>query len=566
MLACTPCPHFPIFPTKKVTKTKHTLIKIKGMLKKYFALAVAIAATIIFMGGIFSPAQSQLPGLEELDLIPRQLFKSNAADPIVPACIRLDGRCLFKVAAPESEISQRVSDIEERLRDVRHTYLGTKEANLEIRPIEVGALEDIYALADEDEDEEIRLITITVPDAELQGVDVTTRAKQVVEDLEFGLKRAQQERESSYLIRQGVVTGGILLIIVVLCWLISLRERYLQHSKEQLQSASQIPAQPISTQLTTRQDWNFKEIQIRLLELGEFLLLAGGSLYILGLFPYTRTLQVAILATFKIPFRIGLAILGTYLTIRLIYVLISKFAAAIADNALLVPEPTPRLQLRISTISRVTKGITPVTCVITGTIIALAWLGVDIAPLLAGAGIIGVALSFASQNIIKDALNGFLIILEDQFAVGDVITVGDMGGLVENMNLRITQLRDGEGRLITIPNSEIKVVANHSNGWSRADVSLPISYDTDIDKALALINQVAQDMDADTVWQEQILEPPQVLGIDSFGDRGVIIRIWLKTQTLKQWEVAREYRRRLKIALDTAGIPIPILQTKLITE
>ncbi len=534
------------------------------MLKKYVALAVAIAATIVLMGGIFSPVQSQLPGLEELDLIPRQLFKSNAADPIVPACIRLDGRCLFKVAAPESEISQRVSDIEERLRDVRHTYLGTKEANLEIRPIEVGALEDIYALADEDE--EIRLITITVPDAELQGVDVTTRAKQVVEDVEFGLKRAQQERESSYLTRQGLVTGGIVLVMVALWWLISLRERHLQRSKEHLQSASQIPAQPISTQLTTRQDWNFKEIQIRLLELGEFLLLAGGTLYILGLFPYTRTLQVAILATFKIPFRIGLAILGTYLTIRLIYVLISKFAAAIADNALLVPEPTPRLQLRISTISRVTKGITTVTCVITGTIIALAWLGVDIAPLLAGAGIIGVALSFASQNIIKDALNGFFIILEDQFAVGDVITVGDVGGLVENMNLRITQLRDGEGRLITIPNSEIKVVANHSNGWSRADVSLPISYGTDIDQALALINQVAQDMDADTVWQEQILEPPQVLGIDSFGDRGVIIRIWLKTQTLKQWEVAREYRRRLKIALDIAGIPIPILQTKLITE
>ncbi|MGB3693966.1 MAG: mechanosensitive ion channel family protein [Spirulinaceae cyanobacterium] len=532
------------------------------MLKKYFTLAMAIAATIILMGGIFSPVQSQLPRLDNLNLIPYQLFKPSTEDPIVPACIRLDGRCLFKVAAPESEISDRVADIEQRLRDVRQIYLTTEESNLEIRPVEAGKLEDIYAVGNENED--IRLLTITVPDAELQGVDVATRAKQIVEDVEVGLKKAQQERETSYLTRQGGIAGSIFFVMIALSWLISRWQSYLKRSKDKLKSSAQNQGQPISTQLTNKQDWNFKEIQVRLLELGEFFLLGGGGLYILGLFPYTRTLQIAILAALKIPFRVGLVILGTYLTIRLVYVLISKFAAAIAENSLLIPESTSRLQLRISTISRVTKGIATITCLAAGIVVALAWLGVDIAPLLAGAGIIGVALSFASQNIIKDALNGFFIILEDQFAVGDVITVGDVGGLVENMNLRITQLRDAEGRLITVPNSEIKIVANHSNGWSRADVSLPISYRTDVDKAIAIVNQVAQDMDADEVWQEQILEPPQVLGVDGFGDRGVILRIWLKTQTLKQWDVAREYRRRLKIALDEAGISIPVLQQEIL--
>ncbi len=532
------------------------------MHKKYFALAVAIAATIILMEGIISPVQSQLPRLEELNLIPHQIFKPDIEDPIIPACIRLDGSCLFKVAAPKSEIGERVADIEQRLRDVRQIYLSTEETNLEIRPVEAGKLEDIYALGEEDED--IRLLTITIPDAEIQGVDVATRSKQVVEDLELGLKEAQRERERSYLTRQGSIAGGIFFVMITLSWLISRWQSYLKRSKDKLKSSAQTQGQPISTQLTNKQEWNFKEIQVRLLELGEFFLLGGGALYILGLFPYTRTIQVALLAALKIPFRIGLVILGTYLTIRLVYVLIGKFATAIAENSLLVPESTSRLQLRISTISRVTKGIATIACLGAGVIVALAWLGVDIAPLLAGAGIIGVALSFASQNLIKDALNGFFIILEDQFAVGDVITVGDVGGLVENMNLRITQLRDAEGRLITVPNSEIKIVANHSNGWSRADVSLPISYRTDVDKAIAIVNKVAQDMDADEVWQEQILEPPQVLGIDGFGDRGVILRIWLKTQTLKQWDVAREYRRRLKIALDKAGISIPVPQQEIL--
>ena len=187
-------------------------------------------------------------------------------------------------------------------------------------------------------------------------------------------------------------------------------------------------------------------------------------------------------------------------------------------------------------------------------------LGIDIIPLLAGASLVGVALSLASQSLIKDAINGFLIIVEDQYALGDVITVGDVGGLVENLNLRITQVRDSEGRLITIPNSEIKIVANLSSRWSRADLTIPVAYQTDVDQALKLIETVGLDMDKDARWEHQIIEPPQVLGIENFGDRGLIIRVWIKTQPLKQWDVAREYRRRMKVAFDKAGISIPVLQ------
>lgn len=298
----------------------------------------------------------------------------------------------------------------------------------------------------------------------------------------------------------------------------------------------------------------------RLFQLAQAGILGGGSLFILGLFPYTRMIQVLIIGGLRIPLRLGIIGLATYVVIRLSYALIERFASALASNYLLTPEANRRLQLRVSTISGVSKGIVTVTWIGVGVLVALSAIGVNIMPLLAGAGILGVGLSLASQNLIKDMINGFFIILEDQYAVGDVIEVAKVGGLVENMNLRITQLRDAEGRLITIPNSEIKVVANLSSNWSRADLNIPVAYYTDVDKALEVIESLAEEMSLDELWREQILDKPEVLGVDDFGIRGVIIRVWIKTLPLKQWVVAREFRRRLKVALDEAGISIPMPQ------
>ena len=111
--------------------------------------------------------------------------------------------------------------------------------------------------------------------------------------------------------------------------------------------------------------------------------------------------------------------------------------------------------------------------------------------------------------------------------------------------------------MITIPNSEIRIVANLSSQWSRADLSIPVPYQTDIDKALQLIHQVAEEINQDADWQDKILESPQVLGIDNFSDRGAVVRVWIKTEPLKQWEVGREFRRRLKVTFDRAGMIIP---------
>ena len=141
-----------------------------------------------------------------------------------------------------------------------------------------------------------------------------------------------------------------------------------------------------------------------------------------------------------------------------------------------------------------------------------------------------------------------------------------MSGLVEKIYRRITQFRDAEGRMSTVPKSAVDIVANRSSQWSRADLNIPVGYHTDIDLALALIHQVAATITEDPDWQERIWEFPSILGVDNFSDRGIIIRVWIKTEPLKQWEVAREFRRRVKIAFEQAGIPLTAPQQHILLE
>jgi len=198
--------------------------------------------------------------------------------------------------------------------------------------------------------------------------------------------------------------------------------------------------------------------------------------------------------------------------------------------------------------------------IIIGLFVGLIVFGVDFAPLIAGAGLLGVAVSLASQNLLKDTINGFLIVLEDQYGIGDFIDTGNWSGVVEGLNLRITQLRNPEGKLITIPNGQIGAVANLTKSWSRVDLNVPVDYETDTLSAIRVIETTAMEMSRDPQWRWQILEAPKIMGVDDFSDRGLIIKIWIKTQPAKQWMVAREFRLRLKLAFDKAGILIPVSQ------
>ncbi len=463
--------------------------------------------------------------------------------------IWLDGRRLFKVTALEDYLSERVQKIDSNLQAISHGYFQSNSHNLQVNVVDVNGSPTI-------EINEQYLLTITELDAKLLGINTTTWAKQLSQIVQQALIRAKQERQPQFLKRQAAIALGIIFVAVMGNWLL-IKLRWRIHPRKTEVDNPTVVTEAIAI---NKQHQNFQAIEARLLFCCQILLWLGAILLCLYLFPYSRPLQVWLLSSLEIPLKIGLIILGTYLVIRLSHVLIDRIVASITVNPFLSPIPSERAQLRIATVFSTIQWIMIIWWSTVGLIIGLIVFGVDFAPLIAGAGLLGVALSLASQNLIKDTINGFLIVLEDQYGIGDCIDTGIWSGIVEGLNLRITQLRNPEGKLITIPNSEIKTVANLSKSWSRVDLNVPVDYNTDTLAAIKIIEATAIEMSRDPQWHWQIMETPKIMGVDDFSDRGLMVKIWIKTRPLKQWNVAREYRLRLKLAFDQAGISIAVPQ------
>lgn len=212
-----------------------------------------------------------------------------------------------------------------------------------------------------------------------------------------------------------------------------------------------------------------------------------------------------------------------------------------------------RYPLRVTTYSPAIKGgISFLLCLVG--ILGSIWL-FGINPLvLASFGGVAFVLAFLARNVVEDMLNGTLILITDRYAIGDVVQVGDVSGLVEHMNIYITQLRGPEGRLTTIPNGKITIVENLTKEWSRAEFIVEIDQASDVDRALEVIKLVSEQMRADPLWQEKILEPAAILGVDNIASRGIQLQVWIKTQAGQHWAVGREFRLRVKKAFELAGI------------
>jgi small-conductance mechanosensitive channel len=187
---------------------------------------------------------------------------------------------------------------------------------------------------------------------------------------------------------------------------------------------------------------------------------------------------------------------------------------------------------------------------------------INIAPILAGAGILGLAVSFGAQSLVRDIISGFFILLENQFAVGDVIEAAGKSGVVEKMTMRVVVLRDLEGTMHVIPNGEMKVISNKTRGWARAVVDISVPYTEDVDRALAVVRDEAAQFSTDRTWGLQLDGPIEVLGIESMTDNAVMIRTLLKTQPGSQWNVAREFRRRLINRFAKESIESPFQQRR----
>jgi moderate conductance mechanosensitive channel len=215
----------------------------------------------------------------------------------------------------------------------------------------------------------------------------------------------------------------------------------------------------------------------------------------------------------------------------------------------------PASRRRLQTLSATLRGITQTIILFIGLMTFLGELGVNITPILASAGVLGIAIGLGAQSLIKDFFAGLLILLEDQFSVGDTVKIGETTGTVEQLTLRATRVRGLDGSLTSIPNGSVGAVVNYSKGWSRVVLDIEIDYYQDVDRAMRVVLETAKQVKEEN--PANIIEEPAMLGVDKLGAASVTLRLLAKTATGKQAEVGRELRRRVKLAFDQEGIKTP---------
>ena len=220
------------------------------------------------------------------------------------------------------------------------------------------------------------------------------------------------------------------------------------------------------------------------------------------------------------------------------------------------------IKKRTDTLLSVFIGAGKILIVMVVVFMVISELGIDIMPILAGFGIAGIAVGFGAQYLIRDLIAGVFIIMENQYRVGDVAKIADIWGLVEEVNLRKTVLRDLDGAVHHVPNGEIRVASNYTRKFSRINLNISVAYDTDLDHAINVINRVGQELAADKEWGKLIISAPYALRVDKLGDSGIEIKILGDVKPIQQWAVMGELRLRLKKAFDAEGIEIPWPHTK----
>ena len=277
-----------------------------------------------------------------------------------------------------------------------------------------------------------------------------------------------------------------------------------------------------------------------------------------------ETLALAAQWLVEIPLRVLLVVVVALVLNRVVRRAIRRHLSRLALRSRTGVEAdaaaVDRGALRIATASSILGSAATAVIFSIAVLVALSELGIDLAPMLAGAGIAGIAIGFGAQNLVRDILAGLFVIIEDQYGVGDIVDVGNASGVVEEFSLRVTKIRDVEGTLWFVPNGVITEVGNKTQLWSRAILDIDVAYDADHVEAGAIIKEVA-----DRLWRQEvpgarIIEEPELWGVERFSESGVAIRLAVKSAPADQFRIARLLRSEIKNALDAAGIPIPVPQ------
>lgn len=246
-----------------------------------------------------------------------------------------------------------------------------------------------------------------------------------------------------------------------------------------------------------------------------------------------------------------------YVAVRIVRIVLGRLAELLVRAREHDEESPGAVRKRVETLTSVLRTIAVGLIWAVVAVMSLDQMGLAIGPILAGAGIVGIAVGFGAQNLVRDVISGFFMILENQVRVGDVAIINGTGGLVEAVTFRTIVLRDLSAAVHVFPNGTITTLSNLTKGWSAYLMDIGVAYKEDTDRVVEVMRQVDEELRADPKYSRFILEPIEVLGVDNFADSAVVIRARLKTQPIQQWAVGREYRRRLKKAFDAAGIEIP---------
>ena len=264
-------------------------------------------------------------------------------------------------------------------------------------------------------------------------------------------------------------------------------------------------------------------------------------------------------------FEHGIQILGILVIGAVLWLLMRKFLKPIIRHGIVRKkgESAKGVEKRTETLVGVFAGLCRAFISVIVLLMVLSELNIDIGPVLAGFGIAGIAVGFGAQYLIRDLIAGVFITIENQYRVGDVARIADIAGLVEDITLRKTVLRDLDGIVHHVPNGEIRVASNYTRHFSRVNLNVSVAYGTDLDHAIDVINRVGRELVEDKDWSDRIKTTPQVLRVDNLGDSGIDIKILGDVKPLEQWAVMGELRLRLKKAFDNEGIEIPWPHTKI---
>jgi small-conductance mechanosensitive channel len=509
--------------------------------------------------------------------------------------IHVDGLSLFQVAAPRfspasSEPNGSLSPIERRVQRVEGNLynlikLGFDPQTLVVRPSTLNNLTVIVAFDHQNLAQQV-ILTVNELDAQLNPSVIDALAEQWSQIIHKALIRAWQERQPEARKRQIATVATLVLGMVLMsCGLVwgqkrlkkcfnRLKKRTKEQATPALESSQSLPetdrflTAPLAVLSAFRQQANLQQwltlnlLLQRLDQVGLILLWFSGVAAILYTFPETRLEGRGVII---IPLRIFMIWLVLTLMSSLANLYVNYKLREWVEQAEVVSENPQRRILRAPTLLEVSRGMIGFASWCIGIIWFLTGKGFFPSSLLTGAGLVGAALTFAFRDLFKDWIMGILIILEDQYAVGDMIEFEEWIGVVENMSLRATQLRrNADGRLSTISHSQMTTAHNLSKDWSRVNFSIEVAYDTDPNVAIALMTRVAQDMADDPQWQDDIIDPVNVIGVNRVTHSGIEILLRISVKRLRQWGVERELRRRLKLAFDEQGMQIGVPQQRVL--